>query len=212
MKKLCFTFALVASMASPTLLHATALFGTFGFNFQSVTVSPPVTNGHFTPLDPSTGILSINFGNPTLFAGPGSSTPDFPDPTTGAITGSSKLYPNSINGGNGGPFTLTFGTYGTFTEVGPPILVTETASPETLSLLLNGIFTPGPYFAGLIGGPSTIVTTFNESIARGQASYSGSGTFAIDNSATIPEPSGLILLGTGMLGVVGALRLRSISR
>src|SRR5436305_956076 len=171
MKKVGFFLALIVFTVAPTVAHATsiALYGTFGFNFTSVTVTPPLTGGHPTPLDPSTGILSINFTS-AVFSGPGSSTPLFPDPLTGTITGSTKLYPNTANGGPGvTPFTLTFGNYGTFTEIGMPFVLSQTITPlpkgnqQTLALLLNGNFVPGSYFAGFIGGPSTIVATFNES-------------------------------------------------
>lgn len=222
MKKIGFTLALVAALVIPTALHATpiALVGTFGFNFRSVTVTPTLTGGHPTPLDPSTGIQSINFTS-AVFSGPGSSTPLFPDPLTGTITGSTKLFPNTANGGSGvTPFTLTFGNYGTFTESGTPFVLAETitqlpqgkGNQQTLALLLEGNFVPGSYFAGFVGGPSTIVATFNESYnsRTDKASYTGSASFAIDNSATVPEPSSLLFLGTGMLAAAGSLARRKL--
>src|ERR1700712_2981112 len=125
MKKICLSLTLVAAMAAPAVMHASPLYGTFGFNYRSVTVTPATTGGNPAPLDPYRNLNSIDYQS-VVFAGPGTSAPLFPNPTTGVITGSTSLYPNSPNGGNGTPYTLTFGNYGTFVETAAPKLVSQT--------------------------------------------------------------------------------------
>jgi hypothetical protein len=199
--------------ASAPLALADAFYGTVGFYFTGLTLTPSTTGGSPTNLYPVSGITSISYsgilydGNssalfPTILAGSG-----------GISAGlSPTIYPNAANDGvnPATPFTLQFSNYGTFVTTSGVNYV-NLANPETLDMLLTGTWTPGSSFPGYTGGPATIVLGFTESSSNGGVSYSGSGTLQVVAPSTVPEPSSLILMGSGLLSAAGvAFRRRRI--
>ncbi len=119
---------------------------------------------------------------------------------------------NFFTPGNGGLFTLTFGAF-TFE------LVAEDCFISTLPAQCGG-FTNGPPPTLITGGPFTIDDTLS---ALGEASPSCvsplgpfcaddiSGTVTATSSTAVPEPSSLLLLGSGFLALGGFARKRLVS-
>ncbi len=226
MKKLLLSLTLAGALYAPAAMHADPFFGTLGINLRNVSVTPKLTGGVPTPLDPVSGISSLNY----VSAGySGDSSPQFPIITAGTngITGSTSLYPNGVLGGTAGsPYTLTFGNattgdvYGTFVETGNPFIVDNSATsggptdpyPEDLVVRLDGIFTPGAFYTGATPAASSLLFSFTESSAGG-VSYSGSGTLSVlgQNPPAVPEPSSIAMLGTAVLAGAGFLKKRLIA-
>ena len=183
-------FALLAlAPFSAILAHATPISGSEAISIIGV----QVTNSG-APLDPIGGVGLIDFlGVITSGTGHG----DLSGLSSFVLaTGSTSLNPDAPSG-----FTLTFGTFGTFTESSISLIAeSTTGTSSNAALYLLGTFTPGASLSTFTPGPASLDLGFTETAG----SLSGSGTLASPPALTAtPEPSSLVLLGSGLASAAG---------
>ena len=161
-------------------------------------IGSPVTGGLFFDgaptnyFNPSAGFVPSGFGNSsgtTVTIGSGSEFGfmDGANIDTADFTGSTLTVSDTVeSSGNDGPFKMTF-TDAAFTgftqESGTLDGFTFTFSGDTLDVFSVG---------GEVTAGESLTTTFDYTTA----------------AAVTPEPSGIALLGTGLLGVAGVVRRR----
>ena len=160
---------------------------------------------------PSSILVSV-----TGFPGVGSANGDLGTVsfTTGALSGGSLQMGGTFaaggtftidsNGTGGLPNGVLFS--GTFS--GPSTWTLTTLANGTHNYTLTGTLT------GTLGTTSVTGITVQLTINTGKGLFNGSTTISGGDTsfATVPEPSTLAMMGTGALGILGALRRKIVAR
>ena len=123
--------------------------------------------------------------------------------TAADITASAGVPPASHTGGG---YEFTFGVSGadsTYTGAGFPTYFTLTSASNASDVLFLS------FSSALNGsGPDSILSGTYENEATLGVRNVGTGYFATVGSAVAPEPSSIVLLGSGLLTAAGMLRRR----